>query len=87
MVHKMSHLMFLHNNTFFNQIGTELSVPESCLSLTSENNLKCVIYFQAAPTYILQCRNGEVFATGNLSYTDPMLNSYKLSFIHIFLSR
>ena len=56
LVHQMSHLT----------IGTDFSVPDSCLTLTSNNNMKCGAYFHTGPTYILQCRDGEVFATGNL---------------------
>ena len=76
MISQMSNFMFWHNNSVYTQ-----TVPDICLSLTKDNNERCAPYFKQGPVYILQCRNGDVYATGNLSYSNPMLSLYQLSYI------
>ena len=80
-VNKMTNFMFLHNTTFYTQIGRDFTVPDTCISLTKHNNERCALYFKQGPVYILQCRNGDVYGTGNLSYSDPMLSLYQLSYV------
>ena len=80
-VSQMSNNMFLANQTFFTQIGEETSIPRNCISLNKVNNVKCQQYFLPGPTFLFQCRNGTVFATGNCSYYDPKLTSHQLNYI------
>ena len=56
-------------------------MPHTCLTLRKINNKRCAPYFHQGPIYILQCRQGSVYGTGNLSYSDPMLSLYKLSYV------
>ena len=55
------------------------------LSLMKDNYEKCAPYCSMGPNYILQCRHGFVYATGNLSYSDPLLNLYKLSYVPVLI--
>ena len=77
----LSNNMFLKNSTFFTQIGRDFNVPTDCIKLTKNNNEKCGQFFGKGPIYILHCRHNSVYGTGNISYLDPLLQIYKLSFV------
>ena len=81
----LSNKMFLKNATFFNQVGRNFNIPENCIQLTKTNNVKCKEFFGKGPDYILHCRQNFVFATGNVSYTDPLLQLHKLSYVPVLI--
>ena len=85
LVSVMTNSMFLQNASFYTQIGRNFNVPDICLTLTKDNYKKCAPYFSMGPNYILQCRHGFVYTTGNLSYSDPLLNLYKLSYVPVLI--
>ena len=85
LVSLMTNSMFLQNTSFYTQVGRNVNIPNICLTLTKDNNDKCGPYFGKGPLYILQCRHGSVWATGNSSYSDPLLNLYKLSFVPLMI--
>ena len=79
----LSGKMFLRNDSNFDQIGKSLFIPQKCIMLTKDNNQECSKFFENAPEFILQCRNNEVYATGNISYFTPELEENKLSYVPI----
>ena len=57
-------------------------MPLQCSDQTQNKNIKCEQYFtNIQHDYILVCRNNQVIATGNSSFTNPKLEKVKLSFI------
>ena len=72
----------LKNTTHYKSIDTDLTVPLQCSEQTLENNLKCKNYFlPTTKTNIMQCRDNQIIATGNISFTNPRLESKRLSFV------
>ena len=83
----LSNGMFVKNSTHYKSIDKDITVPIQCSEQTLENNLKCKAYF--VPTdkqSILQCRNDQIFATGNISFLNPRLQSIGLSFVPTVIS-
>ena len=78
--------MFLKNTSHYKSVGTDLTVPLQCSEQTPENNLKCKSYFSStSKTNIMQCRNNKIVATGNISFTNPKLESRSLSFVPMII--
>ena len=75
--------MFIKNSTHFTAIDHDLIIPIHCAKQTHTNNIECRPYFTSnvQHQYIMQCRNNKVFATWNLSFTNPKLEKIKLSFV------
>ena len=74
--------MFLKNSSHFSAIDQDLFVPIQCAQQTQENNIKCRPYFSNIQnSHIMQCRDNQIVATGNNSYTNPKLEEKKLSFV------
>ena len=74
--------MLVKNKTHYNSINKDISVPLHCAEQTLENNIECKSYFvQSNEQCILQCRDDQIYATGNISFLNPRLQSTSLSFV------
>ena len=84
----MNNGMFTKNSTHFKSINKDIIVPIQCSEQTLENNLKCKAYFMPTDKQsILQCRNDQIFATGNVSFLNPRLQSVGLSFVPMIINK
>ena len=80
--------MFVKNATHFKSISKDINVPIQCSEQTLENNIECKAYFMPSNDQsILQCRNDQIFATGNISYLNPRLQSIGLTFVPTVISK
>jgi hypothetical protein len=74
--------MLVKNKTHYTSINKEISIPLHCSEQTLENNIECKPYFKKSnEESILQCRDNEIYATGNISFLNPKLQSTGLSFV------
>ena len=74
--------MFTKNKTHYTSLKKNVEVPLFCSEQTTANNANCKEYFmETSKDHILQCRNSEVWASGNLSFTNPKLEIKHLSYV------
>jgi hypothetical protein len=74
--------MFTKNMTHYTSLEKNVEVPLSCSEQTTSNNAKCKKYFmESSKDHILQCRNNDVWASGNLTFSNPKLEIKHLSYV------
>jgi uncharacterized membrane protein len=72
----------MKNRSHFNAIGIDLSIPIQCANQTQNSKIQCRPYFSNIQhNYIMTCRNNQIVATGNVSFTNLKLQEIKLSFV------
>ena len=81
LVSKLDNKMFISNFSHFHSVSGTISIPNNCLKLGKLNHEQCRKYFEQGPKYKFQCRENSVFATGEISFQDPKLNTHKLNFV------
>ena len=82
LISKLDNEMFISNLSHFHSVSGMISIPKNCLKLEKSNNKQCRKFFDSGPKYKYQCRKDIVFATGQISYEDQKLNTYKLNLVH-----
>ena len=72
--------VFLNNRTHFTDYhNLKLHIPHQCLA-TYDGDCKHFWTLRDSPSYILQCIEEDIYATGNISYFSKQGNEHQLTF-------